>query len=63
MWKPCWFGLLTSMCSKSGLGHGSMGTMLSFSVRGLLTWLPCCYMSEETDVYRPARQTGTRVSW
>lgn len=29
MWKPFWFGLCTGMCSKSGLGHGFVGTVLS----------------------------------
>lgn len=51
------------MCSKSRLGRGLVGTVFSCSVQGLLTWLLCCYMTEETDVYRPAGQTGTRVSW
>lgn len=30
MWKPFWFGLCTGMCSKSGLGHGFVGTVLSY---------------------------------
>lgn len=53
----------TGMCNKGRLRHGCMRTVLSCSVQGWLTWLPHCYVSEETDVYRPARQTGTRVSW
>lgn len=63
MWKPRWHGLLTGTRSKSGLGHGSMGPMLCYCVQSLLAWPSCCYMSKETDVCRPARQAGTRVSW